>query len=207
MTTCPMRLLMLLLIAIIPYNNPMSLQAFGLNKISNKRPRLINRDSISVKKRNVYKVYRKVSPTNPASDTVYKNNIKRLNEPLRALVSFYSAMNGTLCTGTNCELTTSLGLGKQGSDRHKSLISKYFPNDKIAQAVVKQNCYQRPSGASSFSEYYYITITTYADTIKVDYKVLYYDRGTERFNQGPDFYLYKNNRFKMLKRNIWKHVK
>ncbi|WP_214229124.1 hypothetical protein [Pedobacter sp. B4-66] len=158
----------------------------------------------STSKRIVYRIY---TQTKNVPGIVNKNEIKRLNEPLIALAAFYSAMNGTMCNGVNCDLTSNLGLGKQGSDKHKFLIKKYFPQDKVATAILKQDCYQRPSGASSFSEYKYITLTTYGDTVRVDYKVLYYDRGIETWNQGPDFYTFKNNKFKVLKRNLWKHVK
>lgn len=86
-----------------------------------------------------------------------------------------------MCNGVNCDLTSNLSLGKQGSDKQK-----YFPGDKVAEVIVKQNCYQRPSGTSSFSEYRYITLTTDGDTVRVDYKVMYFGHGTESFNEGSD---------------------
>ena len=76
--------------------------------------------------------------------------IKKLEEPLIALTAFYSAMGGTMCDGEHCKLTTALGLGKQGSDKHKNIIKKYFPEDKVAETLLKQDCYLRPSGASTF---------------------------------------------------------
>lgn len=196
-----MKLILLLLVTalllrILPSEYPSS---FNKNTDSTTIP--INHYS-SVSKRIVYRIY---TQTKIVHGVLNKNDIKRLNEPLIALAAFYSAMNGTMCNGANCNLTSNLGLEKQGSYKHKSLIKTYFPQDKVAEAIVKQDCYQRPSGASSFSEYKYITLTTYGDTVRVDYKVLYFDHGTESFNEGPDLYTLKGNKFKMLKRNLWKH--
>jgi hypothetical protein len=132
--------------------------------------------------------------------------IEKLNEPLKALTAFYSAMGGTMCSGEYCNLTTALGLGKQGSEKHKSLIEKYFPNDKVAETVLKQNCYLRPSGASSFSDYEFLTITDKGDTVLVDYKLMYYNRGEIEWTEGPDIYMFKDNEFEKIKRNLWSFV-
>lgn len=129
--------------------------------------------------------------------------IVRLNEPLKALTAFYSAMGGSYCSEEFCDLTTALGLGKQGSDRHKNLIKKYFPNDKVAETVLKQDCYLRPSGASTFSDYEFLTITDKEDTVLVDYKLMYYNQGEITWREGPDIYLYQDNKFNKLKRNLW----
>lgn len=129
--------------------------------------------------------------------------IEKLNEPLKALTAFYSAMGGTMCDGEYCELTTALGLGKQGSDSHKNLIKKYFPKDKVATAVLKQDCYLRPSGASSFSDFEFLTITDKGDTVYVDYRLMYYNRGEIDMTEGPDIYLFKNGIFEKVKRNLW----
>ncbi len=132
--------------------------------------------------------------------------IKKLNGPLIALTAFYSAMGGTMCDGENCELTTALGLGKQGSDKHKHIIKKYFPDDKVAETLLKQNCYLRPSGASSFSDYEFLTITDKGDTVLVDYKLMYYNRGEIEWTEGPDIYIFKDNKFEKIKRNLWSYV-
>lgn len=129
--------------------------------------------------------------------------IEKLNEPLKALTAFYSAIGGSYCSGELCDLTTALGLGKQGSDRHKNLIKTYFSNDKVAETVLKQDCYLRPSGASTFSDYEFLTITDKGDTVLVDYKLMYYNHGEITWTEGPDIYLFKDNKFKMLKRNLW----
>ncbi len=133
-------------------------------------------------------------------------SINKMNEPLLALTAFYSALGGSYCCDTTCNLTSALGLGRQGSDKQKSLIAKYFPNDKLSKLVLEQDCYLRPSGASSFSEYEFLTILDLTDTVYVDYRLMYYDRGDVSWEQGPDIYLYKNGTFKKIKRNIWTWV-
>jgi hypothetical protein len=129
--------------------------------------------------------------------------IEKLNEPLKALTAFYSAMGGSYCSGEFCDLTTALGLGKQGSEKHKTLIQNYFPKDKVAEMVLQQDCYLRPSGASTFSDYEFLTIIDKGDTVVVEYNLMVYNRGEIEWTKGPDTYLFKENKFKKLKRNLW----
>ena len=75
-------------------------------------------------------VYKIILKTNSAPGDIDTNVTKNLNEPIRALAAFYAAMGGSMCDGENCELTTALGLGKQGSEIHKNLIKKYFKNQR-----------------------------------------------------------------------------
>lgn len=132
--------------------------------------------------------------------------IKELDEPLRALTAFYSAMGGTMCDGEYCDLTTALGLGEQGSGKHKNIIKKYFPDDKVAETLLKQDCYLRPSGASTFSDFEFLTLTDKGDTIFVDYKLMNYNRGEIKWTEGPDIYLFKDDKFEKVKRNLWTFV-
>ena len=170
----------------------------------------------SVAKNDTYKIILRTEMSEPEKDPdtgelytteipgeIDTTTIEKLNEPLKALTAFYSAMGGTMCSGEYCDLTTELGLGKQGSDKHKSLIKKYFPNDKVAKTVLKQNCYLRPSGASTFSDFEYLTIVDKGDTVIVDYNLMSYNRGEIEWTKGPDIYLYKDNKFEKLKRNLW----
>jgi hypothetical protein len=129
------------------------------------------------------------------------SEINKLNEPLRALTALYSALAGTECDTSTCELTTALGLGSQGSEVHKSLIKKYFPADKLAKNLIIQDCYLRPGGASTFSEYAYLTITQTKDTFKVNYKVNFYDHGNDSYTKRLDVYLLRNNQFKAIHRS------
>src|SRR5664279_2476515 len=103
-------------------------------------------------------------------DHIDTTEIKKLDEHLRGVLALYSAMGGSNCDGTTCDLTTVLGLGEQGSNAHKTLIMKYFPDDKVAKAVVAQSCYLRPGGASTFTEFGYLTLVESKDTISVYYE-------------------------------------
>ncbi|GHE23538.1 hypothetical protein [Sphingobacterium griseoflavum] len=130
----------------------------------------------------------------------------QLKEPIQAMAAFYAAMGGSGCDGEKCKLTTALGLGRQGSDAHQTLITKYFPNDKVAQTVVEQDCYLRPSGASNFSDYDYLRITEYGDSVRVDYRLLQYSQGKETWTEGPDLYVLEDEVFHKVKRNLWTFV-
>jgi hypothetical protein len=76
--------------------------------------------------------------------------VATLPPSLKALAAFYSAMGGTNCVDLQCELTTALGLGAQGSEAQKTLIRKYFPDDKAAKLVLGQDCYLPPCTSVSF---------------------------------------------------------
>ncbi len=172
----------------------------------------------SVAKNDIYKIILRTEMPDPEKDPdtgelytteipgeIDTTTIEKLNEPLKALTAFYSAMGGTMCSGEYCDLTTALGLGKQGSDSHKNLIKKYFPKDKVAETVLKQECYLRPSGASSFSDFEFLTITDKGDTVIVDYNLMYYNRGEIEWTEGLDIYLFNDNKFEKVKRNLWTH--
>ena len=148
----------------------------------------------------------KVILKNKVQGDINKAVIKKLNEPLIALAAFYSAMGGSRCDGEYCDLTTALQLGSQGSKIHKDLIKKYFPNDKVAETVLAQDCYLRRSGATSFSDYEFLTLIDKGDTIIVEYNLMSYHRGEHKWTKGPDSYLFKDNKFKKIKRNLWSFV-
>ncbi len=135
---------------------------------------------------------------------INSSDISKLSEPLLAVAAFYSGLGGTNCTGKECDLTTALGLGKQGSTAHKNIIAKWLPNDKVAKQLIAQDCYQRPSGASSFSDYEYLTLEQSGDTIVVNYSLMYWNTGNSKFFNGPDKYLIKGKTLSTLNRNIWK---
>lgn len=122
------------------------------------------------------------------------------------MAAFYAAMGRSNCDGVNCELTTALGLGDQGSDAHKALISKYFPGDAVAVAVLKQDCYLRPNTASTFSDFEYLTIADHGDTVRVEYNFMYFDHGEVTNTGGPDSYLFQDGTFKKLERQLWAHL-
>lgn len=170
----------------------------------------------SVSKNDTYKIILKTVMPEPEKDPdtgelytteipgeIDTTTIAKLNEPLKALTAFYSAMGGTMCSGEFCDLTTALGLGKQGSEKHKNLIKKYFPNDKVAETVLKQDCYLRPSGASTFSDFEFLTIIDKGDKVVVDYNLMIYNRGKIEWTKGPDIYLFKDNKFEKMKRHLW----
>lgn len=130
--------------------------------------------------------------------------IQKLDKSLQAVAAFYAAMGGTLCEGETCGLTTALGLGKQGSEAHKKLIQQYFPGDKVATTVVAQDCYLRPSGALTFTDFQYLTITRKGTAVAVDYSLMQYNQGAVSYTKGPDHYTFQNGSFQKMSRNLWK---
>lgn len=137
------------------------------------------------------------------------NKILVANLPLhlKGMAAFYSAMGGTDCAELECSLTTSLGLGKQGSDSQKNIILKYFPEDKVARQIINQDCYLPPSGSSSFSNYKSLTFTISGDSISVNYLLVVYEHGQSKFIRGPDLYQYKNHVFINRKRVLYAWIK
>jgi hypothetical protein len=129
------------------------------------------------------------------------NTVENLKEPLKGLTAFYSALGGSYCSNDSCDLTTALGLGKQGSNAHKKIIKKYLPNDSVAELLIRQDCYLRPDGASSFNAYEYLTILVVGDTIKADYNLWSYDHGDIKCHKKLDIYVYTDSTFKKVKRD------
>jgi hypothetical protein len=138
---------------------------------------------------------------------VNKMVIANLPLHLKGMAAFYSAMGGTDCFEMECTLTTSLGLGKQGSDSQKNIILKYFPEDKVARQLISQDCYLPPSGSSSFSNYKYLAFTISGDSILVNYFLAVYEHGRSKIIRGPDLYLYKNHVFRNRKRVLYAWIK
>ncbi|NQD69906.1 hypothetical protein HP439_04110 [Sphingobacterium shayense] len=150
--------------------------------------------------------YPLIIPAAQIPGTIDDTLAANLPEHIRALAAFYSAMGGSDCDGENCGLTSALKLGKQGSEQHKALIRDYFPGDKVAETVLDQNCYLRPSGASSFSEFAFLTIRDYGDSLSVDYELFQYNRGQAERTKGPDIYRFEDDTFENEARNIWTFV-
>jgi hypothetical protein len=132
-----------------------------------------------------------------------KNSVVRLPPYLKGLAALYSAMGGTNCIELQCELTSALGLGKQGSDAQKNLIRKYFPEDKVAKLVIGQDCYLPPSGSSSYSDFHSLSFKVTGDTVQVNYQLIVLEHGNEKKINGPDIYIFKNQVFKNKKRVLY----
>ncbi len=132
---------------------------------------------------------------------VSTNTLEKLTDHLKGLTAFYSAFGGSYCAHDSCELTTALGLGKQGSDAHKKIIKKYLPNDSVAEFLINQHCYLRPDGASSFNAYEYLTIIVSGDTVKADYILWNYNHGESKFHKALDIYIFKQRAFRKIKRD------
>jgi hypothetical protein len=130
--------------------------------------------------------------------------VQKLTPHLKALAAFYAAIGGSWCDDSSCDLTTALGLGKQGSALQESLIKKYFPNDSVAADILQQDCKMGKDGSSAFNDFGYLTITDKGDTVIVDYVLLADVHGEESVIKGQDIYLFKDNVFQSIKRN-WKY--
>jgi hypothetical protein len=122
---------------------------------------------------------------------------------LKALAAFYSALGGTNCRDQECALTTALGLGKQGSDAQKSMIQKYFPDDKVARLVIGQDCYLPPNSSTSFSNFSSLNFVTNGADVRVNYVLDVFEQGNMKVINGPDIYLFKGQIFKNTKRVLY----
>jgi hypothetical protein len=129
--------------------------------------------------------------------------IKTLPPYLKGMAALYSAMGGTICIDEECGLTTALGLGKQGSDAQKSLIEKYFPDDKAARLVLSQDCYLAPGSASTFSNFNALSFSVSGDSVRVNYQLNVFEHGKLKVINGPDSYIFKNQVFKNNKRVLY----
>lgn len=129
--------------------------------------------------------------------------IASLPPSLKGLAALYSAVGGTGCADQQCGLTTALGLGNQGSAAQKDLIIKYFPQDKVANLVLGQDCYLAPSGASAYSNFASLSFLVKGDEIEVDYELDVFEHGSLKKINGPDIYLFKYPTFKNKKRVLY----
>jgi hypothetical protein len=155
--------------------------------------------------------YTLIKATKEPPGEINQSDINKLDEPLRAIAAYYSGLGGSNCTqDTNfvetCFLTDALGLGNQGSEKHKALLKKWFIKDKAAKQLIDQDCYQRPSGASSFSDYTYLALSRQGDTVTINYRLMLYDHGKISYIRGPDKVVVKGNQIQVLKRSIWKNI-
>jgi hypothetical protein len=122
---------------------------------------------------------------------------------LKGLAALYSAMGGTDCIELHCELTTALGLGKQGSDEQKNMIKKYFPDDKVAKLIIGQDCYLPPNTSSSYSNFTSLSFTVNKNIIQVNYQLTVIEHGNVKNINGPDIYIFENQVFKNKKRVLY----
>ncbi len=129
--------------------------------------------------------------------------IESLPPSLKGMAALYSAMGGTNCIDQQCELTTALGLGNQGSDAQKALIQKYFPGDKAAKLVLGQECYLPPSSSNSFSNFVSLAFMVKGDQVTVNYELDVLNHGAVKKIQGPDIYEFKNQVYRNIKRVLY----
>ncbi|WP_415326599.1 hypothetical protein [Chryseobacterium sp. MMS23-Vi53] len=148
-----------------------------------------------------------IAESKDAPGTINEADIKKIPESLKAIAALYSGLGGSNCEGENCELTTALGLGKQGSQAQKDLVKKWFGKDKAAEQLIAQDFYQPPSSASSFSNFQYLNFEQNGDTVTVDYSLSVYNHGSTTDIKGPDKFIIKGNTIETINRNIWKDTK
>lgn len=134
-----------------------------------------------------------------------QKDIDKLNEPLRALAAYYSGLAQSNCDYDSndhvlCTLTTALGLGRQGSEKQISLISKWMANDTVAQAIINDSCFVGMPGSSHFTDYDFLNFTVNQDTVVISYGRLFYDHGATSRDRRKDIALIKNNAIVFIKR-------
>jgi hypothetical protein len=100
-----------------------------------------------------------------------------------------------------------LGLGTQGSTKHNALIKKWFPNDRIASILLKQECFQpssSSSSSSSFRDYDHLKFEKNRDTITVYSVIVGYDHGNSKVKKSKDKWLIKEHEIVVINQNFWK---
>jgi hypothetical protein len=137
------------------------------------------------------------------TEKLNKAVVTSLPQHLKALAAFYSAMGGSNCRDQECALTTALGLGNQGSDAQKSMIQKYFPDDKVARLVIGQDCYLPPNSSTTFSNFASLNFVATGEDIRVNYVLDVFENGNMKVINGPDIYIFKGQTFKNKKRVLY----
>jgi len=134
----------------------------------------------------------------------YQKDIDRLNEPLRALAAYYSALLGSNCIDSEhleiCELTTALGLKYQGSEEYLKILAKWYPNNTKVKRMIDEHCFVIAPGASMFSDLWDLNFTVKHDTVFIAYRYSFYDHGKSSFTNGKDIAVIKHNEILFLNR-------
>lgn len=151
--------------------------------------------------------YRLITGSKDSSGSINAVEAAKLPEPLKAIAALYSGLGGSNCDGENCDLTTALGLGKQGSQAQKDLVKKWFRKDAAAEQLIQQDFYQTPNSSSNFSDFRSLTFEQKGDTVTVNYNLMTYSHGETGYIKGPDRFVTRGNTIETLHRNIWKDVK
>lgn len=131
------------------------------------------------------------------------SGVTKLSNALIALAAYYACMASTDFADDGDSLINVLKLGKQGSTDHKNLIKKWFVNDRVANILLKQDCFQAAPGSSYFRIFDYLNFNVKADTVLINYKVTKYNHGKSSSYFSTDKALIKDNEIIMLVQNIW----
>jgi hypothetical protein len=183
------------LICILFYFSAVTFQSFAQINTSNKKEhyKLIVREKVYIPDFKMKKYMAKVN----------EKDVRKLNEPLRALAAFYSALSSSSCKsvsdGQECDLTLALGLGKQGSTEHKDILRKWISPNFVLDVTLKQDCLLRPESSSHFNSYSFLEFIATQDTVKIYYRVVYFDAGNGSSHIYHDVAVIKNNKIDFIK--------
>lgn len=168
-------------------------------------PELKNQHNKEVFKpnRSAQNIFILISKSKNKIGIINKKDIDQLSEPLRAIAAFYSAVGGSNCSFDKCGLTSALKLGNQGSQAHKNILEKWFPDDSVVKLILAQNCYQPPSGASISSEYAYLKLEKKGKIVLVHYHLIIWNKGKVNHLYAIDQYILKDHSIQSLKRHVW----
>jgi len=160
----------------------------------------------NIKKYLIIKVVKKQIPgfTNKINVAeINKKDVDKLNEPLKAIAAYYSSLAGSNCDGQNCELTSALGLGIQGSDKHLALLKKWFPNNQVAKSLITQDCFQSSNSSSHFTNYNSLIFEVNKDTVLIHFVIMKYDQGKTVLQKGNDKAIIKSNNTIILNSDLF----
>jgi hypothetical protein len=165
-------------------------------------------EKLNIKQYNIIKQLKIVTEKNVAEKNkikIYQKDIDKLNEPLKAIAAYYCALMSSNCFDSIhqqfCELTTALGLGSQGSEKHIKLLRKWFTNDEFVQRLIKDSCLVMAPGATIFNDYRYLIFNVRHDTVVINYGFDNYNHGVNRFFKRKDVIVVTRDQLIFIERN------
>lgn len=138
--------------------------------------------------------------------------LKEAPEPIKAILAYYAYQAGTGCeksdsnNSVRCQLTTDLGLGDQCSNRHISMLNRWFAKDNMGEdyPFAESSCYSVPEGATVSQKITAIDIIREQNNVVVTYDISGWNNREERgWNErSRDIFTITNNKSIKLVKHV-----